>query len=377
MKGIKGLIIIGFIWFSILPANANSHLNGVAAYQELGREVFLGALYSAAPASADTIASVDQALVMEVRALDRITKRRWVNMWMQGIAINNRQEIFEAEAGNLVSLFDAFKGGLKKGDIFTLNYSPESGTSVLLDEVELMAGQSQDFFQLFLQAWIGPVPPSSEFKSGILGQSSNVALAERLSSITPVVERVAEVAEWLVADETDEQQSEEAAEEQTAEANTEETSQEPEPEQPAAQLAAVEPESPPEPAEQPAPVEQPTLVEQPEVVELPEEEVIVSVESLIAQQEYTTGVIQKIYSSLKYPRSAVQRNMEGTVRVKLQIMRDGSIHETLLAEESRHKILNKAAIKAVTKAAPFAPIPNAVVDDQMEFSIPVVFRLTN
>lgn len=372
MKAIRSLIIFYFVAAIISSAHGSTSLNGVATYQELGREVFLAALYASEFSSPDTLVEIEQDLKIEVRATNSITKRRWVNMWMQGIAINNRQDVFEAQAENLVTLFDAFRSGLKSGDNFTLVYSTTDGASASLNGVTLITGQNWDFFRLFLQAWVGPVPPSSDFKDAILGKRPSDELAARLPTITPQENRITAVSKWMEPEEEKQ-------------------------ETPALDIAVNNPATVPEiskPVVVPNPVaedvpakasatekkaaeEKATAKEEIVAEELPEEEVIISVESLIAQQEYTNSVIKKIYNALAYPKAAIKRNMEGTVRVQLEILRDGSVQESLLAEESKYNLLNKAAANAVEKAAPFPPIPDVVPDNSLEFSIPVVFKLTD
>ena len=86
-------------------------------------------------------------------------------------------------------------------------------------------------------------------------------------------------------------------------------------------------------------------------------------------------VVQKIYQNISYPSRAVTRNQEGTVRVALQIGRTGELQAVLTTQESKHSSLNKAALKAVQKAAPFPELPEAISADSFELSIPITFRL--
>ena len=84
-----------------------------------------------------------------------------------------------------------------------------------------------------------------------------------------------------------------------------------------------------------------------------EEEIDFNVAEALAQRDYTPLVVQKIYQNISYPSRAVSKNQQGTVRVAIQIGRSGELKSTQTTQESKYSSLNRAALKAVEKAAPF------------------------
>lgn len=321
---------------------------------------------------------------MDMRLTKSMSRRAIVNQWMQSIAINNSREAFQAEASNVADLFGAIQGRLQPGDIVSLSFEPQSGTSFTINQTRFSQGHSKTLFILFLRAWLGPVPPSSEFRDNILGNTApKPELLQRLEATIPSDTRIAAIAAWAQPPEPESKPEEttiafelpeprlsgppsDGTIKAVASSNTDTSSlpgQEKQPEQKAlpveASLTAGKP------------------VGQPEVEELEPPEPEVSVESLLAQQEYTTNAIQKVYKLLRYPKSAVRRNHQGSVRLQFELNRDGSLKNVEAVEESQYTSLNDAALKAVEKAAPFDRVPEAISDDALIFTVPVAFRLVS
>ena len=109
--------------------------------------------------------------------------------------------------------------------------------------------------------------------------------------------------------------------------------------------------------------------------EVAEEEVDFDISQALAQRDYTPLIVQKIYQNISYPSRAVTKNQQGTVRVALQIGRSGELQTLHTTQESKYGSLNRAALKAVQKAAPFPELPEAITADSFELSIPITFRL--
>ena len=100
-----------------------------------------------------------------------------------------------------------------------------------------------------------------------------------------------------------------------------------------------------------------------------------NVAEALAQRDYTPLVVQQIYQHISYPSRAASKNQQGTVRIAVEIGRDGELKSLLTTQESKYSSLNKAAMKAVAKAAPFPTLPENIKSDSFELSIPITFRL--
>ena len=106
-----------------------------------------------------------------------------------------------------------------------------------------------------------------------------------------------------------------------------------------------------------------------------EEDIDFNVAEALAQRDYTPLVVQKIYQNISYPSRAVSKNQQGTVRVAIKIGRSGELKNVLTTQESKYSSLNRAALKAVEKAAPFPTLTEQISADSFELSIPITFRL--
>ncbi len=392
-------------------------INGVAAYREFGNVIYLGGLSLNTRRDDPRAIFADQnAKTMEIRFVDSMSDRRWVNGWMQGIAINNSKDTVTGAAEELAAVLSTFRGGMHPGDSVTIHYEPDRGTSVSVNGTELIANRSRSLFNLFLSAWIGPVPPSTQFKQAILGAEGESGLAARFAGISPTVERVNAVQGWV---ETASAETEPANDDNSAGTSRQLAGITTEP-APSPQSASAEQAAPAAPGtrapassvenRQPAQTAEPaattggiqsmaqapdrkaaqeTMADQPKLASLGNSGIeaamidradsrratSLSVRSVMAQQAYVAKVIKRIYQSVRYPDSAIRRNQQGSVRVNLELERSGDIRHLAIAESSSHRALDWEAKRAIKTAAPYPAFTEAMADDILTIPIPISFRL--
>ncbi len=97
-----------------------------------------------------------------------------------------------------------------------------------------------------------------------------------------------------------------------------------------------------------------------------------------ATQNYVNQYIRKhfdyinelIHLNISYPGRARKMLMEGSVIISFVVRLDGSIKDIIIKQSSGHSILDKNAIKAIKKAAPFPPPPV-----EAKILIPITYRL--
>lgn len=403
---LSGLAITVVALFSC-TTQAELILNGSTIYTDLGRDQFVAALYTETRHnSPQALQAMESEKRMEVRILNDYSKRRWVNLWMQSISINNNRETFSEAAEELIALMQAAKSAPRKGDLLEYLFSPEHGTSMRFNGTELISDLSGDVFGLLLRTWIGAIPPSTSFKEELLGNQRNTRSRDLLQTLTPSKERIALAASWAaplktpvktpatraaITRETKPQSK--TLQEPTKIVSSSDTSQQREqapvkkPETKSADQQTVIKSTAENKTDNTTDVDSSATENQQAVAgntedsDRPakgsegEEEIDFNISEALAQRDYTPLVVQKIYQNISYPSRAVTRNQEGTVRVALQIGRTGELQAVLTTQESKHSSLNKAALKAVQKAAPFPELPEAIVADSFELSIPITFRL--
>ena len=168
---IAGLMLSLLLIFSS-GAQAELKLNGSAIYQDLGKQQFVAALFvDDLSNNANSIQLQQSPKRMEVRIINDYSKRRWLNLWMQSISINNDRESFSGSAQEVIDIMRAPKSAPKRGDVIEYLFDPELGTSVRFNGTELIANYPPEVFNILLRTWIGPIPPSTAFKAQLLGDN--------------------------------------------------------------------------------------------------------------------------------------------------------------------------------------------------------------
>lgn len=88
---------------------------------------------------------------------------------------------------------------------------------------------------------------------------------------------------------------------------------------------------------------------------------------------YPGKVVAKLRRALKYPKSAVS-NSRGETQVAFTVLADGSATGIRVVSSSGSPVLDQAALDAVSRAAPFPPIPAEAGRGQWPFAVPVFFK---
>ena len=378
--GTQNYSLISFAIIGVMllcnTANAELSLNGSAIYKDLGKQQFVAALYlDTQNNNANSIQLEQSAKRMEVKMLNNYSKRRWLNLWMQSISINNDRESFSGSAQEVIDMMQAPKSAPQKGDITEYRFDPKQGTSVIFNGTELISNYPGEVFHILLRTWIGPIPPTTLFKEQLLGNSDDGRAKALLETVKPQPKRIALAASWMIPPKPVLPATPEPA---------------PEPAQTKV-LAEVE-EVAPTPAPEQQPAESTTIggdkiagadeseeadrAEGTEPSEEQEEEAIdFNVAEALAQRDYTPLVVAQIYKSISYPNRAAEKNQQGTVRIAVIIDRSGELVDTVTTQESKYRLLNQAALKAAKKAAPFPELPAEIKADSFELNLPITFRL--
>ncbi|WP_237062590.1 MULTISPECIES: TonB family protein [Microbulbifer] len=384
MKSLKFITAV-MVFAAAVSASAAPLLNGLALEQQFNKDRYIAAVYSDTLAdSAGVILDENTTRRLEIRVVaDSLSARRLRNQWMEAIAINNSGSSLSAQADNMVTFANLFSGRLKKGDQLRIDFDGASGAStVSLNGIQLGRIEDRKFFTTLLRSWVGPVPPSTEFREGLLAAGDvDSGLLGRYELLEPTDARVLELSE------ANEENSEE--EEQAESGSTPET-EKPKPSKPKVaanipppSLASVAkpkapatqqpaPASKPEPA-QPRPQPKPARKAAQEVEE--EEDQPLTADVLLARQIYHSMLLRHTYDFLQYPQRALERNQEGSIRIRVTIDPAGRVRDVQTVQASRFNDLNRAAVSAIKSASPYPKVPPALAKNDYEFSVPITFRL--
>ena len=96
-----------------------------------------------------------------------------------------------------------------------------------------------------------------------------------------------------------------------------------------------------------------------------------------ARASYTAIIQRRIEESSKkeYPKSSMQAKRQGVLKVQFTILKDGQLGNVRLVTKTKYPELNRAAMAAVKKAAPFAGIPDSIIGQSLSFIVPIKFRV--
>jgi len=100
-----------------------------------------------------------------------------------------------------------------------------------------------------------------------------------------------------------------------------------------------------------------------------------SAESPSNIDEYVQAVQQKIAQSIVYPQEAERAGWEGTVKLSLLILSDGTLATAMVRESSGHEIFDEYTLNIVKKSAPYSSFPSSVDLQELNVTIPIVYSL--
>jgi protein TonB len=83
----------------------------------------------------------------------------------------------------------------------------------------------------------------------------------------------------------------------------------------------------------------------------------------------------KVESVLKYPELAAMSGYQGTLFIRFDIMKDGSLGELEVLKSSGYKILDDEALRSIRASAPFQPLPEDWHMNRYSIRAAVIFYL--
>ena len=157
--------LIGFLLLCS-TASAELSLNGSAIYKDLGKQQFVAALYlDSQNNNANSIQLQQSPKRMEVKILNNYSKRRWLNLWMQSISINNDRDSFSGSAQEVIDMMQAPKSAPQKGDVIHYLFDPQQGTSIIFNGTELISNYPNEVLIFYCALGSALYPQQHPLKS--------------------------------------------------------------------------------------------------------------------------------------------------------------------------------------------------------------------
>jgi periplasmic protein TonB len=370
-----------------IQAHAELQLNGISTFTSLKADQYVAAIYSE-QVSDQPEKLLDSSLKrrMELRVVaPNIFLRSFVQTWVYGMAINNSKEQIYKNAFQVIAFSDCLKDNLQKGDILVIEYFPKKGTSLSLNYVELQTFPGEDFFNILLRTWIGSVPPSSSMKMELLmgDKEKSKELFATYSELSPSQQRVDEIRTWAsgknsnnaktnaAADDAKASPTDSSTKENTATqtkpatppktAATKQTAANTKTERQKEEPQKTQPSNDPEkstakPAQTPAKYTEPARE-------------TLTVASFLSKRDYLEVLSEWAKKKVSYPVILTDDTATDSVNFDIVIDRNGVVKEITPTNESKSKVLNNGALKAINQSSPFPKIPPEISGNSFSFSL--------
>ena len=397
-------------------------LNGLSTYVQLRDDYYIGGLYlETLNSDAEAITYSSGAKRMELRVvIDKWSPRRFAQQWNQLLLINNDSESINNFSDEILSFLDLPKDDLIAGDKITIDLDPAKGTSVYLNNVKAFQVKDNAFFNLLLNTWIGPRPPSSGFKNNLLilsTDAANTELLTRYETSKPSDDRSAKVAKWFADDpQTKKQTPRKSVQEQSDDTQIARAAAPPstdtttakriggntgpvdKPElkiavdaiaiasKPVVELEKVALTSAPttiansgvakEPVQSAATTNDKTQAEDAKTEQSKPEQVDSENDAqealLLAYQKKITVLT---FGNTVYPERAYKFKQQGSVVIKVVINRKGKVLDIIEVSPSKYGQLNRAVITAVKKTSPYPKLPEDLIANEITVTMPFTFKI--
>ncbi len=152
-------------------AQAGDHrlvLNGLGLRKKAIIKVYVAGLYlPAKQTGAAAVLAADAPRRMVMHILYGLSAERLCEGWKEGLANNTPTAPAEVKAA-----FDTLCGWMdetEKGDQLVFTYLPGEGTRVEVKGQAKGTIEGKAFADALFACWLGPKPPSEDFKAGLLG----------------------------------------------------------------------------------------------------------------------------------------------------------------------------------------------------------------
>ena len=143
-------------------------LNGLGLRKKLWIKVYVGGLYLEHPTTDATRAAESKEVKKMVMRFmtNKATKSKMDGAWDEGFEENYAHyDAIKARVETFKNLF----ADMKDGDVVEMTLIPGKGTTVVFNGTTKGTIEGDDFQEALVKVWVGPEPPTDDFKEGLLG----------------------------------------------------------------------------------------------------------------------------------------------------------------------------------------------------------------
>jgi hypothetical protein len=148
-------------------------LNGAGIRAKFIFDIYVGSLYLEKKATTvnEIYTLPGQKRVGMHFLYDEVSKEKLVNGWNDGFENNHTSEEL-LKLKTRISQFNDLFITVKEGDIINLDFIPNKGTSVIINNKTMGLIKGDDFFIAVLKIWLGDEPADSDLKEAMLGNNN-------------------------------------------------------------------------------------------------------------------------------------------------------------------------------------------------------------
>ncbi|NVK37929.1 MAG: TonB family protein [Gammaproteobacteria bacterium] len=382
MKQIVIVLIMGLLSFQAF-ASGDMILTGVGLYSDLRAKYFYGALYTDINSiNPSEILSNDGQTRMEIRVVaEDISKRRFYKLMNEMVAISNSVKNIEYHAHDILNFTSLLDGKLEFGDQVVID-NGTGKTIVSINGVDVMVSEDKYFINVLLSGWIGRLPPTADFKVDLLSGNKSPHYQAYMQT-TPLQSRVAVIESWNTPlSEARRKQQLEKEEEQRqirlAELEKQKLLEKQE-KMKNRQLAISEKKAQEQAYQkQLADIERRRKLEHEKrlarIKQENEERKLAAKKQQLAESRYFRQLIIQANKAVIYPKQAYDRGIEGFVKIKVSIDKQGNIKQLETLESSQESLLDKAALISAKRAEPFPAVPDLLELDEGLYDFVIPYR---
>ena len=145
-------------------------LNGSGIRKKFFMDIYIGALYLPVT-TGDTqaiLADTGPASVRMHFLYKEVSKQKIVDGWHDGLSDNLSPAEYAALQPQLEQFNNLFRT-VQRDDVISIDYTPDTGTEVRINNEWRGSVAGNDFFRALLRVWLGSRPVSKALKQGMLG----------------------------------------------------------------------------------------------------------------------------------------------------------------------------------------------------------------
>lgn len=149
-------------------------LNGAGIRSKFIFDIYIGSLYlKSKQTSTDAIYNLPGEKRISMHFLyDEVSKEKLIDGWNDGFENNHSDDELKV-LSNRINQFNALFDTVRKGDTINLDYTPNKGTTVIINNQIKGTINGDDFFTAVLKIWLGDEPADNNLKNAMLGKQEN------------------------------------------------------------------------------------------------------------------------------------------------------------------------------------------------------------